>query len=197
MNAPLTPKKLSNAAGVSVVELLIVMSMITVISGFAFMQIVRARQVMIRANAAQELVGYLEKARIDSVRRRPTTTAEMAQVSIVNATFYSVTIDADGNGSLDAPRVIALPTNTDLEFNGSFPRTIYFNLRGRTVNAANAITSPGTISISSMTNGYGSTVINVSDAGQPVIGAAATTSNPVINSSPAPAPTFRDNTLIP
>jgi len=196
MNAPLTPKKLSNAAGVSVVELLIVMSMITVISGFAFMQIVRARQVMIRANAAQELVGYLEKARLDSVRRRPTTTAEMAQVSIVNATFYSVTIDADGNGSLDAPRVIALPTNTDLEFNGSFPRTIYFNWRGRTVNAANAITAPSTISITSVTNGYGSTVINVSDAGQPAIGTAMT-GNPVLNSSPAPTPSLRSNTQIP
>ena len=195
MKAPLTPKPVNNAAGFSVIELLIVAAMVVVISGFALIQIVRARQVMIRANAVQEFVGYLEKARLDSVRRRPVGTAEMAQVTIVNATFYSVTIDADGNGTLDAPKVIRLPVNTDLQFNGTFPRTIYFNWRGRTVNAANAITAPSTISITSVINGYGSTLINVSDNGQYVIGGSIT-SNPVNNTNPAPAPTFRDNTKL-
>lgn len=192
MKAPLTHKTLSNAAGVTVLELLIVVMMVAVISGFALMQIVRARQVMIRANAAQEFVGYLEKARLDSVRRRPLpTTAEMAQLSIVNATFYSVTIDANGDGALDAPKVIGLPVNTDLQFNGSFPRTIYFDWRGRTVNSAGTINSVSTITISS--SAYGSTYINVSDDGQTVIDAAIT-SNAVTNTNPAPAPTFRDNT---
>lgn len=193
MKAPLTRKELSNAAGFSVLELLIVITMIAVIAGFAFMRIVQARQLMIRANAAQELVAYLEKARLDSVRRHPTNTAEMAQVSIVNATFYSVTIDSDGNGTLDAPRVLSLPVNSDLQFNGTFPRTIYFNWRGRTVNSANALAAPATISISSST--YGSTFINISDTGQPTIGAAST-SNAVTNSTP-PAPSLRDNTQIP
>jgi len=192
MKAPLTQKTLSNAAGVTVLELLIVMMMIAVMSGFALMQIVGARQVMIRANAAQEFVGYLEKARRDSVRRRPVpTTAEMAQVSIVNATYYSVTIDADGNGALDAPKVISLPVNTDLQFNGSFPRTIYFDWRGRTVNSTGTISPVSTITISS--SAYGSTSINVSDAGQAVIDAAIN-SNAVTNTNPAPAPTFRNNT---
>jgi prepilin-type N-terminal cleavage/methylation domain-containing protein len=192
MKAPLTSQTFSNDAGFTVLELLIVIAMIAVISGFALIQIVRARQLMIRANAAQELLGYLEKARLDSVRRRPATTAEMAQVQIVNATFYSVTIDADGNGTLDAPRVKSLPSNTDLQFTGSFPRTIYFNWRGRTVNSSNAITTPASITISSAT--YGSTTINVSDTGQAAIGTI--TSNPVSNSNPG-APTFRDNTQIP
>jgi type II secretory pathway pseudopilin PulG len=192
MKAPLTSKTFSNDAGISVLELLIVFAMIAVLSGFALIQIVRARQLMIRANAAQELLGYLEKARLDSVRRRPATTGEMAQVQIVNATFYSVTIDADGNGTLDAPRVKSLPANTDLQFTGSFPRTIYFNWRGRTVNSSNAITTPASITISSAT--YGSTTINVSDTGQAAIGTIS--SSPVSNSNPA-APTLRDNTQIP
>ena len=192
MKAPLTQKTLSNAAGVTVLELLIVMMMITVMSGFAIMQIVRARQVMIRANAAQEFVGYLEKARLDSVRRHPLpTTAEMAQLSIVNATYYSVTIDADGNGALDAPKVISLPVNTDLQFNGSFPRTIYFDWRGRTVNTTGTINPVSTITISS--SAYGSTYINVSADGQALIDSAIT-SNAVTNTNPAPTPTFRDNT---
>ena len=192
MKAPLPQKNLSNDAGVTVLEVLIVLTMIAVISGFALMRIVRARQIMIRANAAQEFVGYLEKARLDSVRRRPLpTTAEMAQVSIVNANYYSVTIDADGNGTLDAPKVIRLPVNTDLQFNGTFPRTIYFDWRGRTVNSTGTITAASAITISSAT--YGSTSINLSDAGQAAIDAAIT-SNTVTNTNPAPAPTFRDNT---
>jgi Tfp pilus assembly protein FimT len=193
LKAPLTPKKLRNAAGVSVLELLIVLTMLAVITGFALMRIVRARQVMIRANAAQELMANLEKARLDSVRRHPNTTAEMAQVSIVNPTFYSVTIDSDGNGTLDASKVISLPVNSGLQFSGTFPRTIYFNWRGRTVNSANTISAPETISISSST--YGSTLINVNDTGQPTIGAAIS-SNPVTNSTP-PAPSLRDHMQIP
>ena len=115
----------------------------------------------------------------------------MAQVTIVNATYYSVTIDADGNGALDAPKVIGLPVNTDLQFNGSFPRTIYFDWRGRTVNSTGTISPVSTITISS--SAYGSTSINVSDAGQAVIDAAIN-SNAVTNTNPAPAPTFRNNT---
>jgi Tfp pilus assembly protein FimT len=193
MKAPLTSNKLSNAAGFSVVELLIVVSMIAVVSGFALLQIVRGRQLMIRANSAQELAGYLEKARLDSIRRRPSIVSEMGQVQIVNASFYSVTIDADGNGTLDAPRVIRLPTNTDLQFTGTFPRTIYFNWRGRTVDAANTIATPAAITLSSAS--YGSTVINMSDTGQPSIGSSIS-SSPVTNSNP-PAPGLRDNTQIP
>ncbi len=193
MKAPLTSTKLSREAGVSVVELLIVVSMIAVFSGFAFMKIVRARQLMIRANSAQELAGYIEKARLDSIRRRPSLVSEMAQVQIVNATFYSVTIDADGNGTLDSPRVIRLPSDTDIQFTGTFPRTIYFNWRGRTVDSSNAITTPVAITLSSAT--YGSTVINMSDNGQSSIGTTIS-SSPVSNSNP-PAPTFRDNTQLP
>src|SRR5712691_6055039 len=109
MNALLTRKRFNDAAGFSVLELLIVVAMVSVISGFALMQIVRARQNMARANAAQQLAAYLEKARLDSVRRHATTSANMAQVSIVNAAFYTVTVDSDGNGTLDAPRVVSLP----------------------------------------------------------------------------------------
>ena len=193
MKALLTSSKRSDAAGFSVIELLIVVATISIVAGMGIIQIVRSRQLMIRANAARELVSYLEKARLDSVRRRPATTAEMAQVSIINANFYSVTMDADGNGTLDAPRVMSLPTNTDIQFTGTFPRTIYFNWRGRTVDSTNTITTPARITLSSAS--YGSTFINISDAGQPAIGAAIS-SDPVSNSNP-PAVTLRDNTQIP
>src|SRR6266496_1838647 len=106
MKAPLTQKIQRNAAGFSVFELLIVVAMISVLAGFALLQITRARQVMTRANAARQLSAYLEKARIDSVRRRPTTNAQMAQVALLDATSYSVSIDVNGDGTLDGPQTI-------------------------------------------------------------------------------------------
>lgn len=48
--------------------------------------------------------GILEKARVDSLRRHPTASGQMAQVTLINATFYSVTMDADGNGTLAHPK---------------------------------------------------------------------------------------------
>lgn len=178
--------------GFSVIELLIVVSILSVVSGFALMQITRARQVMTRENAARELGSYLEKARVDSLRRHPAASAQMAQVTIINATFYSVTIDADGNGALDAPKVMSLPAGTSLQFNTPYPRTIYFNWRGRTVDAAGAIASPPFVTIS---NSYGSSRLDLTTAGQTTLEGPAT-SSPVVNSA-APAPSFRSNTQIP
>lgn len=192
MNAPLTKHNFSNASGFTVIELLIVITIISVVSGFALMQITRARQVMVRENAARELGSYLEKARVDSLRRHPTASAQMAQVTLINATFYSVAIDADGNGTLDAPKVLSLPANSSLQFNTPFPRTIYFNWRGRTVDAAGNVASPPFVTIS---NTYGSSRIDLTTAGQPTL-QGPPASSPVTNST-APTPTFRSNTQIP
>ncbi len=192
MKAPLTSKRPNDTAGFSIIELLIVASIISVVCGFALMQITRARQVMIRENAARQLGSYLEKARVDSLRRHATASAQMAQVTIINATFYSVTIDADGNGTLDAPKVISLPGNPGLQFNTPFPRTIYFNWRGRTVDAAGNVALPAFVTIS---NTYGSSQIDLTTAGQPSM-QGPPASNPVANSTP-PAPNFRSNTQIP
>lgn len=189
MKVTLTSHPHKNADGFSVIELLIVVAMISVITGFALIQIVQARQDMTRANAAQQLAMYLEKARIDSLRRHATTSTQMAQVTIVNAGFYTVALDADGNGTLDAPLVVSLPSDSGLQFNGSFPRTIYFNWRGNSVDEAGVSATPPFISIS---NTYGETRIHLSSAGQPAFEATPPVS-PVTNSA-APAPNYRRNT---
>jgi prepilin-type N-terminal cleavage/methylation domain-containing protein len=178
--------------GFTVIELLIVLTIISVLVGFAIMQITRARQVMTRENAARQLGSYLEKARVDSLRRHPAASAQMAQVTVINATFYSVTMDADGNGTLDAPKVMSLPAGTSLEFNTPYPRTIYFNWRGRTVDAAGNVATPPFITIS---NSYGTSRIDLTTAGQTTLEGPAA-SSPVTNSA-APAPSFRPKTQIP
>jgi prepilin-type N-terminal cleavage/methylation domain-containing protein len=193
----LVENSFNDRRGFSVVELLIVVAMIAVISGFALLQITRSHQEMKRANAAQQFASHLEKARLDSVRRRPTSSAQMGQVSIINARFYSFAADSNGDGSLDAPQVVSLPTNTDFQFNGPFPRTIYFNWRGRTVDAAGApVDNPTVVTISSPSSpSYGSSQIDLTAGGQPSL-EGPPVSSPVTNSDP-PAPNFRANTQIP
>jgi prepilin-type N-terminal cleavage/methylation domain-containing protein len=192
MNVTLTAPN-NSTRGFTLIELLIVITILAVVSGFALMQVSRARAVMVRENAARQLGSYLEKARVDSLRRHPTNSAQMAQVTLINATFYSVTIDADGNGTLDAPKVFSLPANSGLQFNTPYPRTIYFNWRGRTVDTAGNIASPPFITIS--TTSGAATQIDLTTAGQPSF-QGPPASDPV-TSSAAPSPTFRSNTQIP
>lgn len=182
----------SGERGFSVLELLIVVAMISVLVGFALLQVAEARQDLARENTAQQLAAYLEKARLDSIRRRPATTAQMAQVSILNANFYSVTIDANWDGTLDAPRVISVPAGSNLQFNTPFPRTIYFNWRGRTVDAAG---NPPTPHFVSLTHSYGTSTIDLTLAGQPSL-VGAPESSPVVNST-APLPKLRSTTQVP
>lgn len=167
MKAPLFTRPSGNAPGFSVLELLIVVVMAAVLAGFALTQITRARQNMTRANAVRELTSNLEKARLDSVRRHATTSAQMAQVVIINANFYSVALDANGDGTVDAPRVIGMPADSGLTIqNGPFPRTVMFNWRGRTVDSALNTTTPDNVLIG---NSYGSTTLRITNAGQTAI----------------------------
>ncbi len=192
MEVPDTIEGPQEAAGFSMLELLIVVTMMTVVVGFAFMQIARARQIMVRTNAANQLTAWLEKTRLDSVRRRPMTTTQMAQVSILDATSYSVTVDSNGDGALDAARVVSLPADADVRFSLPYPRVIYFNWRGRTVDSAGNIANPSFVNL---TSSYGSSRIDLTSEGQSTLDGPPV-SSAVLN-SPAPSPGFRNHTQVP
>lgn len=181
MIAPTSNDRFADARGVSIIELLIVVAMVSVLVGFALMQVAEARQDLARENAAQQLAAYLEKARLDSIRRFPSTAAQMAQVSIPDANSYSVTIDSNWDGTLDAPRVINLPAGSNLQFT-TFPRTIYFNWRGRTVDAAGNPADPDFVLL---THGHGTSRIDLTSSGQPSL-VGAPVSSPVVNSTAPP-----------
>ncbi len=193
MKPPLITKSAADAAGFSVLELLIVAVMLLVLGGFAITQIAQAKQNMTRANAVRELTTYIEKARLDSVRRHATTSAQMAQVAIINPNFYSVTLDTNGDGNVDAPRVIGMPADSNLTIqNGSFPRTIMFNWRGRTVDAGgNPTPDPDPVT---MGNTYGSTTVRITNAGQTAIQLSPATT-PVLNQDTS-VPAFRETTRV-
>jgi Tfp pilus assembly protein FimT len=121
--------------GISIVELLIVVVMVGVVTAFAVMQIAGANRTMRLSNSAREFMGYLEKARVDSVRRHAMSNLEMASVTIASANSYTVTIDQNGDGSLDPPRTITIPTTHGATFaNINIPTTIRYNWRGRPVD---------------------------------------------------------------
>jgi type II secretory pathway pseudopilin PulG len=193
MKAPLTQKQINGAAGFSLFELLIVVTIVIVVAGFALMQIVRARDVIVRENATRQLATFIEKARLDSLRRHPMNSPQMAQISLLNATSYTVTTDANYDGTLDVPRMLRLPPGSNLQFNPPFPRTIYFNWRGRTVDAAGAIAVPSFVTISSSPSN--SSRIDLTTAGQPILEGLPTIV-PVANST-APGASLRPNTQIP
>jgi Tfp pilus assembly protein FimT len=131
----------SGESGISIVELLIVVTMIGVVSAFAVMQIAGAQRAMRLTNSAREFMSWLDKTRLDSVRRHAVG-GEMAKVTITSANTYTVTIDQNGDGTLDPPRTITFPGTHGAFFDGvAIPTTINYNWRGRAVdNSGNHLT---------------------------------------------------------
>jgi len=165
MKALLT-KIRNDARGFSLIELLIVVAMISVVSGFAMINLMRAREAIARTNAAGEFAVYLEKARLDSSRRHATKVEQMAQVKIFNGNFYNITLDADGDGAMDVPQVITLPKEQGLSITGPFPKTYIFDWLGRTVDEDNNIVAPQQVNFS---NGSGLSAVRFSETGKPVV----------------------------
>lgn len=129
--------KESGERGVSILEVIIVVAMISIVTTFAVMQIGAAQRAMRLTNSAREFLGWLEKARLDSLRRHAISNVEMASITITSANTYTVTIDQNGDGTLDPQRTITIPSTNGARFTGlTFPTTIYYNWRGRPVDAA-------------------------------------------------------------
>lgn len=128
----------SNERGVSIVELIIVVAMIGVVTAFAVIRIAGAQRAARLTNSSREFIGWLEKARTDSIRRHAMTpTTDMATVRIASANTYTVTIDQNGDGVLDTARTITTPSTHGATFVGVAVSTnIHYNWRGRPVDDA-------------------------------------------------------------
>src|SRR6185436_152129 len=96
------------ADGFATVDFLIVAVIILIIVTYAWTAVMQAQRWQAREGAAQQFASFIERARSDSMRRRATDTKQMAQVTVLNEGFYSMTIDQDGDGTLDAPHVVSL-----------------------------------------------------------------------------------------
>lgn len=121
--------------GFSLIQMVIVIAIIAVITTIAMVGVASARASQRRVTSARLLSGYLEKARIDSVRRRASDTDAanpLAAVAILNANTYRVFLDFDGNGT-PVSRDFTLEQGVSFT-NEDIGRVISFDWRGRTGN---------------------------------------------------------------
>jgi prepilin-type N-terminal cleavage/methylation domain-containing protein len=125
-------------SGVSLIEVMVVLIIIVIISTIALMNRGKSKDILKRQNAAQELKVAFERARFDSVKRRPDSNAGQARV-VVSIWGYTLTTDLDLNGVLNSSD----DRNTDVGFqniairnriSGNVPITVYFNKRGEAVD---------------------------------------------------------------
>ena len=123
-------KKRRNQAGFSMMQMLIVFGVVSVVSGLAFLGITEARQRIRLTNSSRLLASYVEKARVDSVRRHPMSAIDMAGVEVLNGTTYRVKMDFDGNGSVET-RDITLDEGVVF---ATDPIALVFDWRGRLVD---------------------------------------------------------------
>ena len=166
MNAPLKQKNLRSADGLSALDLLLVITIVSMLAGFVVVSLVRGNRSTYRTSTAVELAGLLQKARSDSIRRNARDLNQMAQVKIFNRKFYSIAFDGDGDGNLDVPLVKSLPEQTELEISGPFPKTYIFNWQGQTVDSQNNSVAPQPIIIG---NNSGASGIKFADDGKIVV----------------------------
>ncbi len=108
--------------GVSILEMLIMLLMISVITGYVLTRISGAQQFMRMENASREFMSYVEKARLDSVRRHAGPPGQLPQpqmssVTITGPRTYSVVMDFDGDGIVDPPRNMTIAPDQGVFFN--------------------------------------------------------------------------------
>ena len=112
--------------GFSLLQLIIVLAVAAIVTGFTVVSIQGARRQLRLANSGRQFASYLEKARGDSVRRRAQPGNE-SSVQALNTKTYRVTMGFNGSSTLSS-------RDFDLESGVEFqtdPTTVTFNWRGR------------------------------------------------------------------
>lgn len=129
--ATLITKKLSRGeAGVGVVEIVVVVAIVGIVSAFAFIQITTSRSAMRVQNSVRQLASFMEKARVDAVRRHGTTS-----VTFTDATTYSVTMDFNNSGS---PSTRTFKFQDGITVASSELPNVTFNWRGRALTSGSS-----------------------------------------------------------
>lgn len=196
MNFPKKKPKLSSATGFSLPELLIVIVLIGIVSSFALISFQTSNKSFELAGATRTLSTYLEKARVDSVRRHGDANGANIVANIVfnSTTSYTVNIDFGGTGTPTA-RTITLPTGTTLRYTlppantsidpSSTPITIAYDWRGRAGTTV-------LLTLTDSTAGVGSSTVVVGPAGD--VSTDTTVTGPV--TAPTPQVTVTTTTGI-
>ncbi len=128
-------------SGFSLIETVVVLSIIAIIVTFAILGLGKSHDVIARQTVAREFKVALERSRFDSMKRRPANCADMGRVEIVNASSFRYITDLDQNGTLDPAtesRIVdvGIRNVTIIEAPGTFPMTIRFDHRGESISGS-------------------------------------------------------------
>ncbi|HYJ45596.1 MAG TPA: GspH/FimT family pseudopilin [Pyrinomonadaceae bacterium] len=135
--------------GFSLLQLIITIAIAGIVSVFALVGLARSRENIRLQSSVRQLASYMEKARLDAIRRHSPTS-----VVFNSTTSYTVTMDFDGTGTVGA-RSFSLESGVAIITN-SLP-SIGFDWRGRT--------SACTITFAMQNSRGEQTWVDVSDAG--------------------------------
>lgn len=125
-----------SVSGFSIIELLIVLVVIGIVVTLAVIALGSSSSSLARQNISREFKVALERARYDSVKRRPATCDDMSRVEITSATSFQLLTDTNRNGSIDPAGETSLfdffnRSNTQIVGDSlTFPITIRFDGRG-------------------------------------------------------------------
>ncbi len=93
-------KNFSSERGLSVIELLIVLVVGAILVTVAITQFTSAKTDFQRQNIAREFKIYLERARFDSVKRRPANADDMSRIILSSPTSFTAVYDRNQNGTI-------------------------------------------------------------------------------------------------
>ncbi len=146
-----------NQHGFTTMQMLIVVALVAVVSAFGFIGIQNVRAEMRLQNSARRFAIHLEKARLDSVRRRAGAGGQAWIQSFDPGTGnYLVTMDFDGTGAIQS-RTFQLDPGITF---GTNAQTVAFDWRGRIPARA----------VFGITNGTRTVPVDVSGSGDITLG---------------------------
>ena len=113
--------------GIGMTELIIVLAIVSIVSVYAALKIRSARAELRVQNSVRQLASYMEKARVDAVRRHGSS-----RVRFTDTKTYTVTMDFNSNGT-PTSRTYSFQDGVDLA-SSELP-DVTFNWRGRTLTS--------------------------------------------------------------
>ena len=137
--------------GFTILQMVVAIAIVSIVVTFGVMGISRAQSDLALAGAMRQFSGYLEKGRVEAIRRHTTATV----VTINSSSSYTVALDKDYDGTIDAGETTTVTLPSGMTFNAAnitaYPATISFDSRGR--SSFSNITG----STITMRNSYGKT----------------------------------------
>lgn len=117
-----TPR-IHDASGFTILQIVIAVAIVVIFSTFALLTLASTRASLHLQNSVRQLSSYLEKARLDAIRRHANST-----VVFTSPTTYDVTLDFSGSGATET-RSYSFENGVSI-ISTPLP-TLSFNWRGR------------------------------------------------------------------